>query len=231
MASERSPALDEVIQAAISARLLGTHVALPARIVRYDAAKQQADCQPVVQQAHDDEEGARVVAALPVVPGVPVLFPGGGGYRLTFPIKAGDDGDFCLLVFSEVSLDKWLTGKGAIVDPEIDHAHALADAVAFVGLRPFGAPWKSAPTDEATLGKDDGVQIHFEGSLITAGDKAGAQFVALANKVLDELTAIQTALATHTHTYNPGPGAAAQTAAVTQSYSPSSVAASQFKAK
>ena len=174
-APTRSPQLAGVLEAAADASAAGLHVCVPGRIVKWDAQKQRADVKPCIKRAFYGEDDARGVESLPVVASVPVIFPGAGGYRLTFPIHASStDGDTCLLVFSDASLDRWLSGTGGEVDPEIDHGHALTDAVAFVGLRPFGAALGSCLTNEATLGKDDGVQVHLEQSMITLGDKTGA---------------------------------------------------------
>lgn len=224
-----------MLTAAIEAGLAQVHTALPGRIVRWDATKQQADVQPAIQRAYFDEEDARRVEKLPVLPCVPVVFPGGGGYRITFPIAVGDT---CLVVFSEQSLDKWLSGTGGDVDPGIDHGHALTDAICIPGLRPFGSVLSSCPTDEATIGKDTGKQIHLEAATITIGDKSGSDFVALAGKVLTELQAIQSAFSGHTHsgttlvpTVGGVPGTIAGVTGLSSTYSPSSVAASQAKAK
>lgn len=148
--STRAPTLGEVIRRAINAALVDTHRAIPASVQSYDAKTQQVDCQILVKRPYLDETDERQVESLPVVPNVPVMFAGGGGYRETFPIAAGDTG---YLVFAERSLDRWLTGTGAEVDPEFDEA-SLVDAVFFPGLRPFGAPLQSAPTDRASFGND-----------------------------------------------------------------------------
>ncbi len=232
---ERAPAFAEVVRRLVAARLVDLHTAIPGRIVKYDAGTQKADVKPLVKQAYLDEEGARQVDGLPVVPGVPVMFPGGGGYRLTFPVRAGDrDGDTCLLVFSQASLDRWLSGNGAEVDPEIDGA-TLSDAVAILGLKPFGAPLSSAPTDEATLGSDDGVQVHLEENLITAGDKSGSEFVALADKLLQRVQDIETKFDAHVHTFTGTVAGAACSGTTTATATPTAhspdFAATQFKAK
>lgn len=154
------PELAEVIRRAIEALLDGVHTAMIGRVVRYDAATQKVDVQPLVKHVFLDEEGKRQVQPYPVISEIPVAVMSGGGYRITFPIRAGkSDGDLAVLVFAEGSLDRWLAGKGEEVDPEIDHRHALIDAMAIVGVRPFGAPLQDVPTDTATFGKDGGQQI------------------------------------------------------------------------
>lgn len=182
--STRTPSLQETIAAAVAAGLLDVHTAIPARIVRYDAATQKADCKPLVKRAYPDEAGARQVDALPVIPGAPVMFPGAGGFRVTFPVRVGDT---CLLIFSEAPLDRWKSGEGQEVDPEVDHAHALMDAVCILGLRPFGAALEEPPSDVCTIGQD------------------GADFqpIGLGTSLKDHLDALKSYIDGHTH---PVPG-------------------------
>lgn len=147
------------------------HTALPGKIVRYDSSAQKADVQPLIKDRYTDEAGALQVRTLPVIPAVPVQFPGAGGYRITFPVAEGDTG---LLLFAESSLDKWLV-SGGTVDPEDDRRHDLTDAVFLPGLRDFGHALASAPTDRATFGKDDGLQIHISANGINIGSNTPAQ--------------------------------------------------------
>lgn len=173
------------------------HTALPGKIVRYDSSAQKADVQPLIKDRYTDEAGALQVRTLPVIPAVPVQFPGAGGYRITFPVAEGDTG---LLLFAESSLDKWLV-SGGTVDPEDDRRHDLTDAVFLPGLRDFGHALASAPTDRATFGKDDGLQIHVDGSKIRIGTTTAVQLEKHPNgetlkSILDTLIAWAN---THTH--------------------------------
>ena len=182
----RAPTLSETIREAVAAGILDVHTAIPARIERYDAATQKADCKPLVKRAYLDESGARQVESLPVIPGVPVMFPGAGGFRVTFPVAVGDT---CLLVFSECSTDRWLSGSGQEVDPEFDHAHALADAVCILGLRPFGDALASTATDVCTIGQDGGTFVP----------------VGLGDTIKSHFDAIKSYIDGHTHSV-PGTG-------------------------
>ena len=173
------------------------HTSLPGKIVRYDATTQKADVQPLIKERYTDETGAMQSRDLPVIPAVPVQFPGAGGYRITFPIATDDTG---LVIFSESSLDKWLV-SGGTVDPSDERRHDLTDAVFLPGLRDFGHPLGSAPTDRATFGKDDGLQIHVDGSKIRIGTTTAIQLEKHPNgetlkTILDTLIAWAN---THTH--------------------------------
>jgi hypothetical protein len=162
-----NPTLAEIIRRALEASAADLHVSMPGRIERFDAAKGLADVKPLLQDAAL-QRGERQPIPVPVVTNVPVIFPGAGGFRLTFPVAAGDG---CLLVFSDRSLDRWLA-RGGEIDPGDDRRHALSDAVALLGLRDFAHPWSGVATDAATLGKDGGPQIVFRGDEIHLGGSA-----------------------------------------------------------
>jgi hypothetical protein len=240
-APERKPELERVITRAIAAALQEDFFKiLPAAVVRYDAAKQQVDCQPLISRVAVGESDERIVTQRAVVPACPLMFPGGGGYRLTFPISDGAtpqaNGQVLpattgVLLYADASIDRWLAGGGQAVDPEIDHAHAPSDGIFIPGLRPFGAPLESCPGDHATLGADGGVQVHLRADTITVGDESGSDFVALAQKVLDQLTALKSAI--NGWIPQPNDGGNALKTALTALFAtwPASVAATQAKAK
>jgi hypothetical protein len=161
--TSRTPSLGEIIRRALDARLAGVHVALPGRIEKYDAAKQKADVLPLVKTPEGE--------SMPVVCNVPIVFPGSGGFRITFPVKKGD---VVLLVFSDRSLDIWKS-EGGEVDPRDTRQHALSDAVALVGLRSFDDPLEDVPTDSMKAGKDGGtVQVEFKDDSVEIGGGGGA---------------------------------------------------------
>lgn len=135
MTRSATPTFAEVIRDALDARMSDVHVALPGRITSYDSTTQKASVKPLIKRGYMDEEGERAAESLPVVTDVPVMFPGAGSYRITFPISSGDTG---LLVFCSASLDRWLV-RGGEVDPEDDRRNTLSDAVFYPGLRSFNS--------------------------------------------------------------------------------------------
>jgi hypothetical protein len=138
---------------------------------------------------YTDEEGNEQFEALPVIPRVPVVFPGANGFRVTFPIVAGDT---VLLVFADRSIDAWLD-RGVLVEPTDARSHDLADAIAIPGLRSFRTPLSSAPTDAMSLGSDTGdAVIEIDSGEIRAG---GSDALAM----LSELNSLKDAFNSHTH--------------------------------
>jgi hypothetical protein len=131
--SQSTPTLPEVLRAVLESRLADVHTALPAKIVKYDATTRKADVQPLLKREYVDGD----IMSMPVISNVPVMFPSGGGAFLSFPVKAGDG---CLLIFSERSLDRWLSQNnvGEVETADV-RMHDITDAVAIVGLAPFAA--------------------------------------------------------------------------------------------
>lgn len=182
--SQRTRTLSEAVRSAIESRLVDAHVAMPGRIVTYDDGERRASVQPLIKRGYVDENSRRVAERLPVIPGVPVIFPGSGGRRIFWDVLPGDT---VLLVFASASLDKWLA-TGGEVDPLDDRHHSLADAVALLGLDAFPDAADAATT------------IGFVGSEIRVG---GSESLALGSALQALLDAIDIAI---TSSGDTGPG-------------------------
>jgi hypothetical protein len=161
----RSPSLAEVLDTALSRRLGELHTCLPGRVESYDASKQTVDVQPLVQAFALQEDGTTTTESLPVLSSVPLIFPGGGGFRATYPVASGDT---VLVVFAEASLDAWQP-RGGVVAPPDTRRHHLADAVAIAGLHDNSKAWTGASTSAATWGKDGGPQVVARSSALELG--------------------------------------------------------------
>jgi hypothetical protein len=176
----RSPELAEVIRTWIAGARADIHTALPAKVTRVDLAKGLVDVKPLIKSGWENDDGDRVVEAVPVICDVPIAFPGAGGMRVTFPVTVDDTG---LVLFSEASLDAWLDAPaGNDVDPLDDRRHHLSDGIFLPGLRPASSPW-TADASVLTIGSDGGA----------------ADFVALAAKVNQALSDFRTWANGHTH--------------------------------
>lgn len=186
--AEREPTLADAVRAFVSRCLGEVHTAIPGRVESYDATLQRVSIQPVIKEAFEDETGERVVARLPVIPGVPVQWPQGGGYFISFPLEVGDTG---LLLFSQASLDVWLS-EGGEVDPLDDRRFHLTDGIFIPGVRSFKAPLSEASGDHAVFGKQSGLQIHITETSINLGSNNGAnlEFAALGESVATYLNAL-----------------------------------------
>lgn len=142
------------IKQGIDARLKDLHTSMPGIIETFDAEKQLATIQPAIRRifvTRDGEKEILVPSDLPILINVPIIFPRGGGFSLTFPVKQGDE---CLLVFCERSIDNWHeTGKVKV--PGAKRFHSLSDATAFVGLSSIPNKVPNYDPDNTVIKKDD----------------------------------------------------------------------------
>lgn len=214
------PTLAELVRRALESRIADIHVATPAIVRSYDAAKQTVSVQPAVRRVIEDEDGDFWEEDFPPIDNVPVEWPGGGGMYLHFPLAAGDSG---VLVFCERSIAEWRdTGKQAT--PRDLRVHGLGSAVFRPGLRDNKTPRTDAPSSGvAVISVGDGI--------LRVGPDSGAQFVALADKVKSNFQAIKDLFTNWTPVPNDG-GAALKAASATL-FAPEvpSVASEKLKAK
>lgn len=155
--AERSSNLSTLasnIKQGIEVRLKELHTSMPGIIETFDAEKQLATVQPAIRRifvTRDGEKEILVPSDLPILINVPAIFPRGGGFSLTFPVKKGDE---CLLTFCERSIDNWHeTGKVKV--PGAKRFHSLSDATAFVGLSSIPNKIPNYDDTNVQLKKDD----------------------------------------------------------------------------
>jgi hypothetical protein len=162
------------LQDLISDRLRQVNVALPGRVESYDSATRKASVLPLIDETYGD---GTVVRFKPIT-NVPVVMPATASARITMPISVGD---IVLIVFSQRSLDLWLS-EGGITKAGDVRMHAMSDAIAIPGLFPFnGVP-------------SSGVNLELTSALINAG--AGGTLQALLNEAAATLY--------NSHTHGPG---------------------------
>lgn len=153
--------LTKVIKSYIEKDREHFHTAIPAKIIRYNAAKQRADVQPLVQERYLDNK----VVDYPILYDVPLMFPSAGGGKITFPVKIDD---VVLVIFSERSIDRWLQGEtDKPIDPGDTRKHDLSDAIAIPGLYTFLTAPGSDPND---------VVISFSGSSVKLKANGDVEF-------------------------------------------------------
>lgn len=117
----------------IKSAMMDVHTAMPGIIIDFDPKSRTATVQPAIQRVFVAEDGEQKPTNLPPCVDVPVYFPSGGGFELTFPVK---EGDHCLLVFAERCIDNWFA-NGSVEPPDDYRQHDLSDAFAFVGFSPL----------------------------------------------------------------------------------------------
>lgn len=169
---------DQAIPYAFGRMCVDLHTALPGVVVAYDSTANRAQVQPSADILLDD--GTSTPRA--VVVDVPVWFPSGGGFTITWPIK---DGDPVLLVYCERDISGFKQHRTAGPLPS-DRMHTEADALAIAGYPPTNRP---AAADAIEITSADGTTkiavadgairlaastVIVDGDLVVTGDARGS---------------------------------------------------------
>lgn len=197
-----SPSLEEVLSWAMETRLANVFRALPGKVNSYNNKTQTADIKPLLRHNVQTSDGGELVESIPVLRDVPIIFPRGGGHFISFPIKKDDK---VLIVFCDRNIDQYMRQDQTVnpdgVDPLDLEIGGLNGAVAIPGFFPEKEQLSStdADSDNMVLGLEGGTsQVHIGGDQINLYEKIATDFVALAQKVFDEINALRTTVAAHT---------------------------------
>ena len=166
--SNKTPSPATILRRAINRMLRKMRVALPGVVQDYDASTCTATVQLSCSDVDQTEDGTVAALAIPPCNHVPVFFQGGGGSRLTFPVKRGDE---CLVIFASSSVDKVLAFGGP-QDPGSDaRHHHLSDAVCCLVYGVSRANVKAANGSATVL----------EGSDVRLGDASAQALMTVAD--------------------------------------------------
>lgn len=178
--------LSEILTAFGDRIKAGTYYTLPGIVVAFYPSTRTADVQPAVNDPRfDPDTGDLVLENFPIIPHVPVAYPCGGGFEITWPLAEGD----------KVTLTAY------DIDPTKHIQTGNQENPPNVG-RQRGAFWRATPEDVTqgqssagtamTIGAKGGgdPQISFQGSKIQLG-ASPSDFVALASKVDTMMTALK----------------------------------------
>lgn len=153
--SDNLATLAQNIKQGVENRLKDLHTAMPGIIQSFNSEEQTVTVQPAIKRIFktlQNDIEILVPSDLPILINVPINYPRGGGYSLTFPISQGDE---CLLVFSERSIDNWHI-NGGVKRPLAKRFHSLSDATAIVGLSSIPNKIPNYNSSDAQLKKDNG---------------------------------------------------------------------------
>ena len=155
----------EALRAALDGRQAEMWTALPGIVQSFDPAAMTVSVQPAVAGRISDEAGKAASVDLPILPDVPVVFPGGGGFALTFTDYGAAEPDTLRFPAKSTS--------GGVGEPMEPRMHDLSDGFALVGVR--SQPNRLSPavhTGNTQLRADDGsayVEITPGGAVTAVG--------------------------------------------------------------
>jgi hypothetical protein len=157
------------------------------QVQTYDASTQTCSVKPVIQARFLNGDALD----LPVVPRVPVCFPRGGGFMMTWPLEAGDT---VLVVCADRSIDEWKATNNSSILPVDLRRFDLSDAVAYAGVSSPAAPLLSATDDSMVIGEDSfsGMKITIKDGKVSIGTTA-AELLNLVDNLIGALDDFTTA--------------------------------------
>ncbi len=124
-----------VLKNTVDNLLSGIHTVLPGKIESYDPTLKKVSVKPLIQKVFETE-----TLSLPVISDVPIVMPGTNEMIISLPIKKGDG---CLVLFSERSLEAYMSSNLADVEPQDPRRFSLSDAICIPGLFTFFSPGKT----------------------------------------------------------------------------------------
>lgn len=142
------PSMEEVLRAAIGDRLSAVRTAFVAEVKAWDAATQTASVRPVVRRRVPIPGGDPAIVREAELRRVPVVYPGGAGFTVSFPLAAGD---YVLCVCAERSHDEWRATRAPDVTPQDARRHDAADAFAIPLNISTGTRRPSADADDLVI--------------------------------------------------------------------------------
>jgi len=142
----------ESLQTALDGAQSSIWTSLPGYITKYSPTAMTVEVQPTIQGLYRGIDGNATLVTMPLLVDVPVLFPGGGGLTLTFPIAIGDE---CLVWFACRCIDAWWQ-SGGVQPPGEFRMHDLSDGFALVGPRSQPRVLTAPSTSAAQLRTEDG---------------------------------------------------------------------------
>lgn len=166
---ERVEDFQTAILAALEGFQAGVWTALPGVIEKFDHEKMTVQVRSGLKMRARSRDGTPPLPGaivdkndwwwveMPVFVDVPVIFPSGGGFILTFPLFPGDP---CLIVFASRCIDAhWQSGVTE-VQAEL-RMHSLSDGFAIPGFRPLPKVPAGISESSVMLRSDDGL-TYFE---------------------------------------------------------------------
>lgn len=148
--------------AQLESRLKDVHTCIPGIIVSFDPGNQWAEVQPAIKTIFTTS-GA---VDLPLCVDVPVMFPSGNRFFITWPVFPGDE---CLLFFSQRCIDLWAL-EGDTQEPDDYRTHDMSDGIAFVGMNSLplviedfqmdGIDVRSPLRESYVKVKDNTIEVH-----------------------------------------------------------------------
>lgn len=143
---------EEALRIALESMRAQMWTALPAIVQRFDPEAMTCEVQPTISALVRTPAGTFEPLQMPALLDCPVVFPGGGGMTLTFPINPGDE---VLVVFASRCIDGWWA-QGGVQGQVVPRMHDLSDGFVIPQVRSQPRRF-TVSTSAVELRTDDGL--------------------------------------------------------------------------
>lgn len=120
---------EEAMRQVLDGRQVGIWTAIPGIITSINLTEMTCEVQPAIQSIIVNQDGVAKPVDISVLPDVPLVFPSGGGFTVTFPMEVGDE---VLVLFSSRCIDAWWQ-SGGVQQAMESRMHDLSDGFAIPG--------------------------------------------------------------------------------------------------
>ena len=144
----KTDTIGDVVNMSAERERIDIHTALPGRVVSFNPAENTVSVELMINQVMDDGSGSEIT----VLADVPVQWPRGGGFVITFPIAPGDEGQ---VIFNERCIDGWwASGEKSV--PLDFRLHDYSDATFIAGISSRPKVIRDVFMQGASLQTEDG---------------------------------------------------------------------------
>jgi hypothetical protein len=211
--------------------------AMPGEVHSFDPIRGSVDVQPMIPDHFSQPDGSWKTIFPPIITDCPVIWPGGGGYRIKFALKPGDR---VWIVWCDRDYSAWFQ-QGKQVDPgRWARGHHIKDGFVIPSMLEPLSEVTPLPEDGIWIGKKDGTEIVIDSTGVKLGGQDADQAVirgnayrsaedALLSAIITAIGVVAAAAAIAANPTNTTEITAAVTTA-TNAFSPLGIAKSNFDA-
>jgi hypothetical protein len=124
----------------------------PAIVQSVDFSEMTLECIPAIKAIQFNFNGTSQFVTMPPLVDVPICFPSGGGFTMTFPLKANDE---VLVSIANRCIDSWWQ-NGGVQQPAEFRMHDLSDGFAIPGPKSLPKVISDISTTDVELRNDAG---------------------------------------------------------------------------
>lgn len=181
---------DETMRQILDGRQVTMWTAIPGIVQSVNLTAMTCVVQPALQAILYDQNGVEQQVNLPQLLDVPIVFPGAGGFSVTFPMAAGDE---VLVVFSSRCIDGWWLNGGYLNQTMEARMHDLSDGFAIPGPKSQPHVLPSINTTKLQIRNNAGTVYLNVGTKFSMTN-AATSLVTILNTLVTDLNALATGL-------------------------------------